>query len=689
MLSLHNLSNFTRRRNHSLCEPKDPVTNPTISLCKHTLTPWHLLILIPIILLIFFLFFQLRPIQSYSYQAKLLEKMENAKDFETFCSALFQYEVTADSITTAYTLKNPEDRNIPTLEPKLTSFSYKEYLKASKEKETNPTTIFILDCLSRYSKDNLTEEQQRTHSLLTDYLNKNLSLSQYPFYENLLGSSSGVQANLPVTLGEYPLRTKTDVETYLQLLTQIPSYMDDVISYENMRKKLGYETPAFVTATSLETTKTMAEGFQNGDNSFIDTFDERITHIKGLSKKEIQNYKKTNQEYVEKYVIPSYGEVITHLQTSLAKTTDKDNSITQQITTDNDTSKNTVASNASSIDTSEDNSNQNSSTQEASILSYIDEDTCYGISTLPKGKEYYTHLAQYNTGSSKTVEEMITMTDQSLSNALGTVLNTALTNQEAYFYYCEHPLESYYQSPEAILDSLSLMIRKDYPLLKETPTYKVKTVSDSLASSLSPAFYMIPAIDDYQNNTIYINPLHTNEANGNLFPTLAHEGFPGHLYQTVYFNESNPSDIRQILDYLGYVEGWATYVEIDSLRFLDYPLEGDTLCNLYQTETIINLALCARIDMGVNYEGWTLNDTRAFFEEQGFNSYYAQDVYSYVVEAPANYLSYFIGYLEIMEIKDAYQRQELENYSEQEFHKRFLDVGPADFETVGEYVLKK
>lgn len=688
MLFLDNLSNFMHKRNCSSCEPNDSVTKPTVSLCKHTLTPWHLLIFIPIILLIYFLFFPLRPTQSYSYQTRLLEKMENATDFDSFCNALFQYEVTADSITTAYTLKNPEDKNIPTLEPKLTSFSYKEYLKASKEEEPDQAIVFILDCLSNYSEEDLTEEQQQTYSLLTDYLSKSLSLAQYPFYESLLGSTSGVQANLPVTLGEYPLHNQTDVETYLQLLTQIPAYIDDVISYENMRKEFGYETPAFVTATALETTKAVTEGFQNGDNSFIDTFNERITQINGLSKKEIQNYKKTNQEYVEKYVIPSYEKIVTHLQTSLLETTDKDNSTTQQTATNNNTSNNNATSN-SSIDTSENNSNYDSFAPEASILSYIDEATSYGISTLPKGKEYYTHLAQYNTGSSKTVEEMITMTDQALSNALGTVLNTALTNQEAYFYYCEHPLESYYQSPEAILDSLSLMIREDYPLLKETPTYEVKMVSDSLAASLSPAFYMIPAIDDYQNNTIYINPLHTNEENGNLFPTLAHEGFPGHLYQTVYFNESNPSDIRQMLDYLGYVEGWATYVEINSLGFLDYPLEGDTLCKLYQTETIINLALCARIDMGVNYEGWTLNDTKAFFEEQGFNSYYAQDVYSYVIEAPANYLSYFIGYLEIMEIKDAYQRQELENYSEKEFHKRFLDVGPADFETVKEYVLNR
>lgn len=614
------------------------------------------------------------PTNNSSYHSKLLETMEHAKNFKDFTDALFRYEVTSDSITTAYSIKNPDKWDIPALEPRITTFSYNDYLKESSDDTPDETLIFVENCLSRYDSADLSEDEKLTYSLLKDYIQTNSALSEYSFYERLLGSSTGIQANLPVTLGEYPLRTETDVNTYLELLTQIPSYFKDIISYEKHRAELGYNTAPFVTANALNSTKTMMTGFQNGDNSFLDTFNERITQIDSLSKKDINKYKNLNQRYVEKYVIPSYEMVVTYLESNLSTMES-----TPSTTTDSKRKTETPERNITTTMDTTDTSN---------ILSYMDENTSYGICTLPEGKDYYSLLTKQSTGSSRPVTELISMTEQSLKNALSTVLNTALTDQEAYFYYCEHPLESYYASPEAMLENLSLMIREDYPLLSDTPAYKIKTVSDSLASSLSPAFYMIPAIDDYKNNTIYINPLYTNEENGNLFPTLAHEGFPGHLYQTVYFNESDPSDIRHMLNYLGYVEGWATYVEMDSLTFLEYPLEGDSLCKLYQADTIINLALCARIDMGVNYEGWSLADTRTFFEEQGFNSYYAQDVYAYVVEAPTNYLSYFIGYLEIMDIKDAYQRQEMENYSEKEFHKKLLDVGPADFETIRKYLLK-
>lgn len=630
--------------------PKKKSINETTPILHKNLTIPRILlclfgVLTPLLLIAFFLV----PNNNTGYRTKLLEHMEDADTFKEFTDALFRYEVTSDSITTAYTLKSLKSRDIPTLQPKLTSFSYTEYLQESSNSSDDRTIHFISECLSHFSKDDLTKEEQLTYSLLKDYMETNSALSQYSFYEELLGSSSGIQANLPVTLGEYPLRNENDIKTYLELLTQIPTYFEDIVSYEKKRKESGYQAPEFVIVASLNSTKAMLEKFENGDNSFVDTFNRRISRINTLSKNQMKDYQEQNQTYVEKYVIPSYKMIVNFLEESLSlsKSTDTDN-----------------------------------------ILSFMDETTSYGICSLPKGKEYYSLLTRSNTGSKRPVEELITMTDQSLKNAIGTVLDIALTDPDTYLYYCEHPFESYYQSPEAILEALSLMIRENYPPLADTPTYEIKMVPDSLAGSLSPAFYMLPAIDDYHQNTIYINPLYTNEKNGNLFPTLAHEGFPGHLYQTVFFNDAHPSDIRHMLDYLGYVEGWATYVELNSFSFLEYEHGGDSLCKLYQSDTIINLALCARIDMGVNYEGWTLQDTRAFFEEQGFNSYYAQDVYAYVVEAPANYLSYFIGYLEIVDIKDAYQRQELENYSEKEFHKKLLEVGPADFDTVRKYLLK-
>ncbi len=598
--------------------------------------------------------YELRPIDRNSYRNKLYREMMHTVSVSDFSDQLFRYEITQDSITTAYHLRQPERYRIPSLPATLSSFDAKEYEQAAASKGNNSIQN-LLKQLQQLPHDSLSDSESLCYDLMEQYLSLSGSLQQYPYYESLLGASTGVQVNLPVTLCEYPLTDASSVDTYLQILQQIPDYFNNVIRYETKRTSLGYPVPSFLSLATKQQLQTFLTGLKETDNCFTETFSTRIQDMESLSASQKKKYILQNQDIIRTSILPAYETLYAYCDRQTASIDFKQ--------TDTDTP--------------------------ATPDSLIDPDTDYGLCSLPSGKDYYSYLVRQATGSSRSITDLITMTDHALQNTLGNVLNIALTDQTAYLYYCEHPLETYYNSPEAILEALSLMIRKDYPVLKTQPHYVIKQVPKSLAASLSPAFYMIPAMDDYSNNTIYINLLYTNDENGNLFTTLAHEGFPGHLYQTVYFNSTRPSPIRQILDYPGYVEGWASYVEMNIFPYLDYPLEGNSLCKLYQSDTIINLALCSRIDLGVNYEGWTLNDTRHFFEENGFRDYYAENVYSYVVESPSNYLSYFIGYLEIEDLKSAYHNLKMENYSDQDFHKHFLDIGPADFDTIRKSLLAK
>lgn len=598
--------------------------------------------------------YELRPIDRSSYRNKLYREMLHTVSVSDFSDQLFRYEITQDSITTAYHLRQPERYRIPSLPATLSSFDAKEYEQAAASKGNNSIQN-LLKQLQQLPHDSLSDSESLCYDLMEQYLSLSGSLQQYPYYESLLGASTGVQVNLPVTLCEYPLTDASSVDTYLQILQQIPDYFNNVIRYETKRTSLGYPVPSFLSLATKQQLQTFLTGLKETDNCFTETFSTRIQDMESLSASQKKKYILQNQDIIRTSILPAYETLYAYCDRQTASIDSKQADTDTPVTPD----------------------------------SLIAPDTGYGLCSLPAGKDYYSYLVRQATGSSRSITDLITMTDHALQNALGNVLNIALTDQTAYLYYCEHPLETYYNSPEAILEALSLMIRKDYPVLKTQPHYVIKQVPKSLAASLSPAFYMIPAMDDYSNNTIYINSLYTNDENGNLFTTLAHEGFPGHLYQTVYFNSTRPSPIRQILDYPGYVEGWASYVEMNIFPYLDYPLEGNSLCKLYQSDTIINLALCSRIDLGVNYEGWTLNDTRHFFEENGFRDYYAENVYSYVVESPSNYLSYFIGYLEIEDLKSAYRNLKMENYSDQDFHKHFLDIGPADFDTIRKSLLAK
>ena len=87
-------------------------------------------------------------------------------------------------------------------------------------------------------------------------------------------------------------------------------------------------------------------------------------------------------------------------------------------------------------------------------------------------------------------------------------------------------------------------------------------------------------VENIDFNSIYINSAGTDSSD--LYPTLAHEGYPGHLYQTQYFASTSPSLIRNVIKPGGYIEGWASYVEVHS-----YEYAGDnTLLNSLVHHTV-------------------------------------------------------------------------------------------------------
>ena len=150
---------------------------------------------------------------------------------------------------------------------------------------------------------------------------------------------------------------------------------------------------------------------------------------------------------------------------------------------------------------------------------------------------------------------------------------------------------------------------------------------------LSPAFYMIPAIDNTSENVIYINKGHITD-NLSLFTTFAHEGYPGHLYQNVYYASLHPNPIRCVLNYGGYTEGWATYSEMMSYYFSTLTKEQATI---FQRNSSVILGLYALADMGIHYDGLSVTDTVRFFSDYGINDPNAvQSVYKLIIGSTAN-----------------------------------------------------
>jgi uncharacterized protein (DUF885 family) len=272
------------------------------------------------------------------------------------------------------------------------------------------------------------------------------------------------------------------------------------------------------------------------------------------------------------------------------------------------------------------------------------------------------------------------MSDQMLADLLA--MNTLLSNHSAL----GDEMYSYAFSltePNEILEDLKQQCEEKFPSI-DGYVCNIKNVPQALEGILSPAFYLTVPIDRPQDNSIYINNGSTSSEK-NLYSTLAHEGYPGHMYQTLYFNKVNDCNLRKLLSFNSYSEGWATYVEYESYCF-DNGLDPD-LRELLRHNSAFTLALYAILDINIHYEGWDMDQVKDYLNQyfRINDSSVITDIYYDIAENPANYLEYYVGYLEIINMKQEAKRTLGDAYSDLDFHRFLLDIGPAPFRVIRPY----
>ena len=233
-----------------------------------------------------------------------------------------------------------------------------------------------------------------------------------------------------------------------------------------------------------------------------------------------------------------------------------------------------------------------------------------------------------------------------------------------------------------MLASLQEKIRKDFPAVNAADC-TVKYVAPSLEEYLSPAFYLTPPLDQMSSHTIYINQ-GSDYDNLALFTTLAHEGYPGHLYQTLYEDSLKLDPVRDIFYFGGYVEGWATYAERYAYRFTE--LDSDS-AELLAANYFLLLGLYARSDVGIHYDGWKPEDLADFLGGFGITDEPTlSSIYQAILQNPANYLKYYLGAVEILALREDAQEAFGSHFTIKDFHEFILSIGPAPFSVIRDYL---
>ncbi len=554
------------------------------------------------------------------YEAFDEKKLQSQAEFDKAMVELFREEIGAEQINLHYMLKDPSVYGITQAEHLYAPVTL-EYFEENRQDRQE-----LSKELENYDPALLTEDQKLTLRILQSYLRSESLSDGLELYHQPLATTIGTQAQLPILLAEYTFNTREDVDDYLKLLDGIDEYYAEIIAFEKKKAEAGL----MMSDTSIDHVIESCESYllKPDDNFMISTFNERLDVVPGLSEEEKEAYRYQNNELLETSFLSAYKNMIAELE------------------------------NLKGTGTNE-----------------------IGLCGFPDGKKYYRYLVYSLTGTSyPSIQELLDAVEENLKQSLMTTTEMLQKNPKLAE---EFDTYQYRQTePEAIMEELKTLNQNSFPALPAC-SYTFKAVPEALELSLSPAFYLVSPIDDYQNNVIYIN--HNPRFSSNsLYNVIAHEGYPGHLYQNVYFRANCDSNIRKLLSFQGYSEGWATYVEQLSFT-LDNGLSQE-MGEMLAANTAASLGLHACLDIYVNYMGWGKEEVQNYLKNFYSNPEQVVDsIFHAMIENPGNYLSYYVGYLEFKNMRETAEIQLGKKFNEMEFHKFLLDIGNAPFDVIQAY----
>lgn len=417
------------------------------------------------------------------------------KSFSDFEDTLFKDLMESDYTTMHFALKDYTKLNIEKPELNVGDASWEDYEETVKENQA------YLDELHTFDYDSLTDTEKKDYQTIEAYLNQQITLNSYPYFDWAFSSSTGVIDNLLTVFTEFVFYEKEDFDDYLEVLASVPDYLDQCLENTKKQAEKGY----FLTDTMLQDTEDAIDKFveKTDDNELIRIFDENVDAFDGLSDSEKKAYKEKNHDIVLNSYIPAYkkvGEELLKLKGSRKGE--------------------------------------------------------YNVSSLEDGADYYQAYAQYQTSMNTDVDTMLDICTQFLNQSVIEFYDVVSSHSD------EINEEIDLDNAEDVLSYLEQHL-DNFPELQKVD-YNVQYLDSSVASDSVVAYYLTPPIDNVQENVIKVNGDNISDTT-ELYIALSHEGFPGHLFQFNYYYSTNPANIRTQITMMGYQEGWAMYASSQAL----------------------------------------------------------------------------------------------------------------------------
>lgn len=552
---------------------------------------------------------------------------EKQKKFDEFMKQEFVESMEQSYPNTHIILENPKDYGVDTSKTKVQIDKELNETTMKENKELNEKSA---KAFKEFDRDTLSDEQKETYdiySYMLDYTTE-MNDSKFDYMSMPLESMTGMHTQLPTLFSDWTLRNEQDVKDVITLMKSVRPYMDSILAYTKKQEEKG------TLMLDIKSVKEYCEKVVKEDvnSSVLTGLNESIDNLK-LGDDKTKQYKAELKKAFQEYFLPAYSDIIKTMK-------------------ELDSSKNNTL----------------------------------GLSHMKNGKEYYELLFKQATGTDKSIEDIKKELNSMSRSSLLAVQSVISKNKNLYDEYVNGKIKTKYKDFESMLKDLDKDIKDDFPSVG-TLNYRIRPIGEDLASGGVAAYFNIPALDGTTPKQIRVNMMEDalDVQSLETFSTVAHEGIPGHMYQIAYAYKNVKDPWRNSMaSFLGYTEGYATYTELYALKYLD-GVSADAV-KLQQNMVVYQDCLIALADIGIHYEGWTKEDLSNFLEENGLGVSDVSDFYNQLQANPTAFLSYYVGYVQIANLKKDAQEELKDKFNDRDFHEAILKSGAAPFHVVEENV---
>jgi uncharacterized protein (DUF885 family) len=511
----------------------------------------------------------------------------------------------------------------------------------------------IIKTLYKYNDSSLSDIQKNTKKIaIFDYENQLKELQYFPYLDYPLNQIGGIHLNTIEFMNSvHPIRTESEAKAFIKRTDLIKEVYEGTLNHLKKQADNGIYPPEFVYGLVIN----QLDEFINISNSEHPLYKQFMLKVKKL---ELSN---DEIDYLENEMIRSINESVTPgfklLRNFMANT--------------------------------QKNANKN-----------------HGIWSQPGGDEYYKlKIRTFTTTDyspeeihqmglnevkriSSRMKEILTSLGYDESKSVGELMNEL--NENPDFLYADTP-----DRKEIVVNDYTKMVNEairvmaNYFHTMPKSEVIVKAVPEYSEQNAAGGYYQSPALDGSRPGVFYANLYDIKQTPTYSMRTLAyHEATPGHHHQIAHSLENEELTLYRRFGYYtsAFAEGWALYSEILALEvgLAENPYDelGILQSELFRANRLV-------VDTGMHYKRWTREEAMDYMKSvTGMSDTEVRvEIERYIVW-PGQALSYKVGMIKILELRERAMKELGEKFSIKDFHSAVLDHGNPPLFIVEEMVEK-